>query len=1357
MKYIFAIVIFLVCLPPLVNAHSPNYKTSNKNKSQQLRPRDGNCAPATKQYDMEINNVRARLLNGGDLWYDLNNNGRYIVPKIPLGSGLKEVSSLFAGAVWVGGYDPAGALKFMGQTFRGANSNDCWPGPLNPTNGETNEADCLNWDRFFTVSGQNITDHLKLFKQAVAEGRDRLDVAEIPEDILYWPARGNKYFEPRYKFPLPFLPQGLALFHDNNRNRSYEPELGDYPVIDVRGCKDDIYPDEMTFWIYNDAGGIHTASNGSAIRMEVQVQAFGYQRGDEINDMTFYRYKLINRAPQEIRDCYFAQWTDPDLGCYSDDYIGCNPDRELMYIFNIDASDGNNGCNCDRGVNTYCTDIPILGIDYFRGPLGPKVFERDLNGNIIRVNGIPRLKNPDPGTGQVDTTVEIGMSTFMYYNNGSSGSPHPNTTDPSSAVEHYNYITGKWKDGTPLTEGGTGYNPGSNVIKNYAFPGEPNDAATWSMCSPNTGGEGDRRTIQATGPLLLTPGAINELIIGVVWVPDQDYPCPNLSDLFKADDLSQDLFDNCFELKDGPDAPDVDFVELDREIIMILSNALGTNNYNEKYEEGGLGFPPGVDTLYRFEGYRIFQVSGPDVTLNDRNIADPTKVREIFNVDIKNKVKKVYNWLTVDNPFPSSTKPKVYYPVEMVNGLDNGIRHTFQIKEDQFATGDRALINHKKYYFLVIAYSYNNYKSFSADDYSGQAITYCPGRINIGSDGKGTPYVAIPRPAIYEDLKAGYGDGVQITRRDGIGVGHNFVRLTESMYDKLLDKTYGGVIDYQEGSGPIEVKIYNPLIVKDGEYEVRFRDPIPDNTKLDNPVTWTLINKNNPSEVINSTGDFLKFNEQVIAKYGISIGLGQTIDAGGEPRETNGIIGNGLEGIYKDINGPRWFIGLSDDNSPFRDFIKVALGQSDYALDPLDLFSNLGEDEFNGTFFPYKLTVGDSTPFSPAWINGSNNAIRGQMRLDSLNNVDIIFTSDKSKWSRCIVIETWNPNNGSQMEPVTGNRNFEVKKNPSVGKFDNDGDGYADNDGDGTGFGWFPGYAVDVETGKRVNIFFGENSFYSTDDLIVPCLKDQKAIGNDMMWNPTDQGQNNACFQTVGALAVILGGHHYIYVTKQAYDSCKAIKGFLSGNPTLSVRNRALRELTWASMPFLIPGTTLTPLGSSNTGLIPNDLRISLRVNNPYQYSVGTNENLGHNLYTFKIDSKQSSVVTDKSGYNSALENVNVVPNPYYGFSSYETGQFSNVVKITNLPAKCNVTIYSVDGKFIRQYKRDEVPLRINGPDRGLTEKQISPDLEWDLTNFKGIPVSSGAYLIHIQQPDTGAEIIVKWFGVARKFDPSGL
>ena len=81
------------------------------------------CANSEAQADQEINNVRARLLAGGDCWWDLS-DGRYIVPKVAIGSGLPEVSSIFAGSVWLGGIDPGGNLKLACQDYRSGTNPD---------------------------------------------------------------------------------------------------------------------------------------------------------------------------------------------------------------------------------------------------------------------------------------------------------------------------------------------------------------------------------------------------------------------------------------------------------------------------------------------------------------------------------------------------------------------------------------------------------------------------------------------------------------------------------------------------------------------------------------------------------------------------------------------------------------------------------------------------------------------------------------------------------------------------------------------------------------------------------------------------------------------------------------------------------------------------------------------------------------------------------------------------------------------------------------------------------------------------------------------------------------------------------
>lgn len=1278
------------------------------------------CDNAVTQIDQAINNVRARLLTGGDVWWD-GNIGRYVVPKVP--PGVPEVSSLFAGAVWLGGVDPAGNLKVAAQTFGRANGRfDYYPGPLDPETGTTSQDACAKWDRFFVVKGASIEAHLRNYEESVLAGKP-YDPDDIPKDIKGWPARGNEFFFEVHQFELPNTTQGLAGFWDQNGDGSYNPDLGDFPVIEIRGCTDKPqYPDEMIFWVYNDGGNIHNESQGDPIQMEIQVQAFSYATNDEINDMTFQRYKLINRAIESIDSTFFAMWVDPDLGCSTDDFVGSDTLRSLAYVYNQDAIDGETGCTCPGGVNTYCEDIPILGVDYFRGPL-------DEFGR------------------------EIGMSSFTYYNRaGTTPAPLPGTTDPDPAnpQEYYNYISGSWKDGSPFTYGGDAYEEQFPV--KYAFTEAPNDVNGWSMCTQNLP-PGDRRTLQASGPFRLDPGAVNELIVGVVWVPDQSYPCPSIRRLQEADDIAQALFDNCFEITDGPDAPDVDWIELDRELIAVFTNdTITSNNAYEAYAQRGLQIPVNAeDSLYRFEGYKLYQLAGPNITLADLDA--PDKARLIYQVDLQNDVERIFNWSAVDNP----TGEDYFAPEIKVEGNNRGIRHTFRITEDQFAEGARKLVNHKKYYFTALAYAHNEYSPFDPKEIVGQRRPYLEGRRNIG-DGENPFYTVIPRPIVDRQVNAGFGDGAVITRLDGIGTGNNFLDLSNESREAAFAGTTEGILTYQEGRGPIEVSVFNPLEVVDGEYELTFVDPDIGNSTLQTPTNWVLRSLTDPNgPVITSERSIETLNEQVIGQYGFTIDIGQTADVGDRADDSNGIIG--YEEEYLDEESTRWFGGIPEGFVPggtFLDdvifnFVANSPGESDAALDPTQALSSVGP----GYFVPYIMANfrEENLPYiSPAWLNQVNFQLRTNLalsRVQDLNNVDIVFTSDKTKWSRCVVVERANRDYiNLGLQTVGRARDFDLRQSPNVTPFDNDGDGLPDVDTDdpGVGMGWFPGYAIDVETGERLNIFFGENSVYNGS--VAPQSYIEDPTGGDMMFNPTSQIK----LATGGAANVfeyLAGGQHFIYVTKTPYDECALFRQSF-GSTSNTRKLRGLREITWTALPI-----ALAPMKSYAEGLIPSDLVVKLRVNNPYAVEKGTDNFNGYPTYRFRIEGKQAAELTPE-GVENALDLINVVPNPYFGFSDYELSQFTTTVKITNLPAKCTVTIYSLDGKFIRQYRRDETGLVPEGVNRAIKTAQIIPDLEWDLNNSKGIPVSSGVYLIHVAADGLGTRTL-KWFGVNRQFDPSGL
>ena len=95
--------------------------TISLSKEQLMRKGSG-CAPATAQRELNINNVRTRILNGGDMWWDLA-SAKYEVPKVQPGQVSK--CSIFAGALWIGGVTN-GNLREAAQTYR-QSGNDYYP------------------------------------------------------------------------------------------------------------------------------------------------------------------------------------------------------------------------------------------------------------------------------------------------------------------------------------------------------------------------------------------------------------------------------------------------------------------------------------------------------------------------------------------------------------------------------------------------------------------------------------------------------------------------------------------------------------------------------------------------------------------------------------------------------------------------------------------------------------------------------------------------------------------------------------------------------------------------------------------------------------------------------------------------------------------------------------------------------------------------------------------------------------------------------------------------------------------------------------------------------------------------------
>src|SRR5690606_16184541 len=206
------------------------------------------------------------------------------------------------------------------------------------------------------------------------------------------------------------------------------------------------------------------------------------------------------------------------------------------------------------------------GVDFFEGPYQDyDGMDNPLTDDCQQARDMGGIPYAGIGIGYGDSVPDnerYGMRAFVYHNNATSA-----IGDPDNAGQYYNYLKGIWGENTPMTYGGTGYNvSGGGTRAYYMFPGTSDPLGWGTNCVPQQNWDEvsagnapeDRRFIQSAGPFTLDPGAYNNITVGVVWARASSGNVQASVDLMRrADDKAQSLFDNCFRILNGPDAPEL--------------------------------------------------------------------------------------------------------------------------------------------------------------------------------------------------------------------------------------------------------------------------------------------------------------------------------------------------------------------------------------------------------------------------------------------------------------------------------------------------------------------------------------------------------------------------------------------------------------------------------------------------------------------------------------------------------------------------------------------------------------------------------------------------------------------------------
>ena len=1407
-----------------VNRPAPTKPTSQ-------RPGAGLCATSSSRSELDINNVRAMVLNGGDMWWDLD-NARYEVPKVTEENQPRR-HSIFAGSLWIGGEDENGLVYVAAQTYRQGNPPDAgfWPGPLDDQ-GNIDADVCTPWNVHTKINREDI-DKFRSTKPGN-------DPATLPTAIREWPARNNPYLT------RPRLNQTLAPFVDVDGDGNYDPLRGDYP--DIRG-------DQAIWWVINDAGGIKRPAT-STIGLELDVMAFAFKTSDLINNMTFYQQKVINKGQKTLYRTYIGQWVDPDLGFYNDDYVGCDVGRGLGFCYN--------GDNFDEGVSGYGDNPPTVAVDFFEGPLADANDGIDNDRDSYTTGVFDATKVDEP-------REKIIMSNFVYYNNDFSINGNP-----TAAVHFYNYLRSKITNGTDLQFGGNGLSNTNGQPYAFMFPGggcNPNsDPYGFGFANPpiagrtppynwsesNTGNgrnvPSDRRFLQSAGPFTLRPGAVNQITIGVIWArAGSGGPQGSNGLVCFADDLAQSLFDNGFHLPPAPLAPTVTATELDRQAVISIEprverdTAGNVTASTEGFVVADTALPAGVrDNTFRFEGYLVYEVSDNTVTPQEFN--DPDKAQLIARYDVVNDVSQIVNY-EFDTDL-NDVVPKVKVSGDNAN---QGIFHTINVKNTKFSlSSDPRLVNFKKYYFYVQPYAVNTDRTLAPN---GKPFVISPFR-----PGEAVKVTVIPSKPVSLNggttLNSEVYSGIPVVRELGQGAGENVLEITDADKADIARDGSKQQLHYLSGKGPINVRVYDPLRVHDENFTVKFssrltylessafgsarplypgdiivstgqyqtghgrlagsytlidptygpqipgraivrryvgKEDIVTPTGIDHLVTYDIEMLNDdkggtfvanvqrvtttrtgtmPGDTLatvqgyeqeprsfrlEATQEFSaiaaefavsdfwhwkaskvnvwhdverrvsEVNEELIPDYGLSIQVKPGRDPG---YRVNNNVGAQLLEATLTQGRPAWLAGVPNEKGAINTTLygiswllpeAPANGSGELstrAWDPGGKFSNLlpvvfpGLISFGGTWGAY-VNAKQVNPSGAAYVQGPTR------RLSNLHNVDIVLTANKDLWTRVPVLQI---NSGNPTYALTKKLSTKF----SVGKEGQEDNSTLPSGQRSTGMGWFPGYALDIDRGIRLNMAFAESS------APLDAGGQGPDKGTNLIWEPGDSGPNGGA--NVGAAKY--AGRNFIYITETRYDEGREMERRQDSIAQIIPASAARKPYQKLYDQFMYVGYPQIVAGQK---ALQSDARVRIRVNRAFVSYPETPSLNGPNTnpeYTFALQG-QSVVTNQRQVACDALSLVRVVPNPYYAFSTYEEGQIATFSRITNLPRRAQVTIYTLNGTLVRRINKDDA----------------ATWTDFNMKNDNGLPIASGVYLFHVKDPATGCEEVVRWFCIMRPVD----
>lgn len=522
-----------------------------------------------------------------------------------------------------------------------------------------------------------------------------------------------------------------APFIDRNNNGVYDPPpaFSETFTVDslistnadepgVAGVDPNSPADQVIWTVYNDLNVAQAQgfAGSEPLGLEIQKTVWGYKRSDALGNLYFSRYKIINKGGVDvgggtlgsfyIDSMYVCQWSDPDLGSFSDDLVGCDSVLSLGFIYNGNAVDGT--------FRNFGLAPAAGGYDFLAGPVVPSPGDTAIFDLKLK----PGYRN-------------LGMSSFAYF---SAGSPY--SDPPNGEASGYSSLTGQWYKmlrgfaplGTINTADVPYAHPPSVPISKFPLSGDPTTGSGFidGQGTTYSFAPGDRRILLNTGPFTMAPGDTQEIVVGTVVGLGSDR-LSSVTVMKFNDRFVQNTYDARFQVPSPPPPPDVRVAELDGEVVLDWASNLAQQTAIEQSVT-----QPGN---YVFEGYNIYQLPAAN--------APRSQWRRIATFDLATDPAVI-----LDERVDEGSGQVLQLPVQY--GSNSGISRDFVFNRDYIRDIDK-IYNGQQYFLVVTAYTRSTIPG------------YLPAALE--SD----PIVRVVRPKVPfgKVYQTAYGDTLAVTHTGG--------------------------------------------------------------------------------------------------------------------------------------------------------------------------------------------------------------------------------------------------------------------------------------------------------------------------------------------------------------------------------------------------------------------------------------------------------------------------------------------------------------------------------------------------------------------------------------------------------------